>query len=133
MERSTEIVYDFLTPWAAFDTVLKACREIIVNTDHEVVRARAYATATEYLLAERGRVLKAAWDETDAKPGSEDVEKVNPDREMMFKLNGICGFYGTDRVIIHLYLHMFLLQALNGQYGSYLAELDATVDRYYRP
>lgn len=132
MERSIEIVYDFLTPWARISTVLKACQAILVNTEHPTVIGRTCATATEYLLAERGRMLKDHWAKTDAKPGSEDIDKVNPDQSTIMKLNGICGFYGADRVVIHLYLHMYLVNALTGLYDDSLAEMDSIVDRYYR-
>lgn len=133
MERSTEIVYDFLTPWARINTVLKACQAILVNTDHAPVIGRTCATITEFLVSERGRELKKHWQANDVKPGAEDVDKVNPDGSVIMKLNGICGFYGADRCIIHLYLHMYLVNALTGLYGDSLAEMDSIVDRYYRP
>lgn len=132
MERSTEIVYDFMTPWSRLDSVIKACRDILVNTDHINVHARACTTATEYLLAERGRVLRTHWEVVDNPPGIKEVDEVNPSSETIMKLNGICGFYGADRVIIHLYLHMYLIQALNGGDHGELAELDGFIEKYYR-
>lgn len=138
MERSTEIVCDFLTPWSGLDSFLNSTRTALVHLDPndqrmDIVRERLYAMITDYLLAERGKVLKDHWDTIDRQPGLGEVEEVNPTPEMMMKLNAICGFYGASRVIIHLYLHMYLLNALGGEYGAFVDDLDQAVERLYRP
>jgi hypothetical protein len=137
MERSTEIVYAFLNPWTGLDPFLAhqaSAYKYLADADSaEGVRARLCATVTDYLLMQRGTRLKEHWETLDAAPGQTEVDEVNPDQATMMKLNAITGFYGADRVIIHLYLHMYLINALTGEYGGFLDDMDALITKYFRP
>lgn len=136
MERSIEIVYDFLRPWHGLDSYLNFTSSALSNLSpkdyHDSTRERIYAAITEYLLAERGDALKDYWKRIETVPGQEEVDKVNPDPSVIMKLNGICGFYGVNRVIIHLYLHMYLLTAIGVDYGVFLDDMTDSIDKYYR-
>ena len=136
MERSSEIVYEFLRPWHGLDSFINfassALSNLSVKDYHDSTRDRVYAAITEYLLAERGDALKDYWARIEVTPGQVEVDKVNPDQPTMMRLNGICGFYGAPRVIIHLYLHMYLLCAIGVEYDAFLDDMNATIEKYYR-
>ena len=101
----------------------------------DVVWQRTFETMQSYLLHRRKMLL----DEIVARPdhgplGPEDVEKYNPPGETMMKLNGICGFYGVHRVVIHLYLQAYLeAQDGNEVAREVLTDLDLLVEELYRP
>lgn len=91
---------------------------------HRTTRNRLYAALQEYLMGRRVEILGGI----DLTP--EKVKQVNPDQRTMMALNAICGFYGADRVIIHLYLNAHLVNYVSNT-PDLMTPLDRLVNELY--
>lgn len=81
------------------------------------VRRFLFASANEYLLAVRRETIADYCTEMYGGPlnAPSDFEQVvNPTREKLMELNAICGYYGADRTIIHIYLDAHLTMVVSG-------------------
>jgi hypothetical protein len=100
-----EVVLKFLHLASRHDDhirVLTGVLEDLQDEKYRQVRTRLYATIQDYTLVRRAMILEAL-DLTPAR-----IDEINPPGQTMKMLNGICGFYGADRVLIYLYLAVYL-------------------------
>lgn len=106
----TDIVKQFLDPWCPYDPFLDSVGMALEHLPREDsftgTRGRLYSMVQEYLLARRKESLEEFFDANGRTPAV--VDQVNPPPATIIKLNGICGFYSADRVVIHLYLQAYL-------------------------
>lgn len=137
--RRYTVVIRFMERWTLqSESVLDQFQDLMAAYDAQVpdvVWQRTFETIQSYLLHKRKQVLDEIVAIRDHAPlGPEDVEKYNPPGETMMKLNGICGFYGVHRVVIHLYLQAYLeAQDGNEVARKVLTSLDLLVEELYRP
>jgi hypothetical protein len=132
MTKGDHIVMRFLEAWVPYDAKLSKFREVLHYLDadrHGEARTRVYQAITAYLLTERQQVLNDWALSQGRELNAADVEILNPVQQRMMHLNAISGFYGADRVIIHLALHAHLLgvteglDEVNDQMDTLVAEL----------
>lgn len=127
MRSAYDIEKTFIRDAADEDLNILRFWELVDNLPgerHKITRTRLYAALQEYLLARRVEILGGI----DLTP--EKVTQVNPSQQTMMTLNAICGFYGVDRVIIHLYLNAHLIDYVS-RAPHLMGNLDRLVGELY--
>lgn len=127
MRSAYDIEKAFMWEAAHEDLNILKFRELVENfpgDKHKTTRTRLYAALQEYLLACRVEILGGI----DLTP--ERVNEVNPSQQTMMALNAICGFYGVDRVVIHLYLNAHLINYVS-RAPHLMGNLDRLVSELY--
>jgi hypothetical protein len=96
---------------------------------HENTRRAMAFAIQEYVLLERKEVLAAHFKKFGghSKVSREEVDRLNPPEDIMRKLNMVVGFHGIDRVFIHLYVHAYLMKALDFE-DTPIEQLDALLE-----
>lgn len=127
MRSAYDIEKTFMRDAAGEDLNILRFWELVENFSsdkHKTTRTRLYAALQEYLLACRVEIL-GGMDLTPKK-----ISEVNPNQQTTMALNAICGFYGVDRVVIHLYFNAHLVNYISGT-CEMMRPLDRLVGELY--
>lgn len=132
MLSAYEVEQQFLETAGRTNAFLRAVAEGYRQTaDEKFAGVRRFLMASVYahLMAMRSETIADFCTEMYGGPlnAPADFEQVvNPSREKLMELNAICGYYGTDRTVIHIYLDAHLTMVTSGIYGPVLS-LDSLI------
>lgn len=132
MLSAYEVEQQFLVQAGSADGFLSIMAEAYTRAAPDMyanLRRFLMASVNEYLLAVRKDTI--TWYCTQKYGGllqapSDFEALVNPSREKLMELNAICGYYGADRTVIHVYLDAYLRKVTHDQWGP-LGRLDSLV------